>query len=425
MKKSVLSLFILLTFVGLILIYSGVVLADDDEDNGNSGSSSGGNSGGSSESDGSGSDDGDNGESSSGSGSGDDNDDEEDEETRTIINENGTEVEIRIKTEIKDGEIEIEERRTFIDENGNKVVIKTKTEIKDGENETEIKRKITTPDGVEITFKTKTEIEDGKTEIKNSIEVEGAEVTTKLSVKEETRGNQTRLKATLSTGAEQEIIVMPDEALQIAFEELRATSNFTFELSEVIDGDTRKAVFSARATKPGKLLGIFNTQVDLETLIDTQTGQVIKTNRPWWAFLIAGANDAAICHVPAEDLNKRRTLNVTITAVRGHLGHGDSVGECAAVCGDGIIVEGVEVCEEENKQVCTTVGGYSGNETCNATCSGFNTCVTTEACGDGIVNGPEQCDDSNVISGDGCDNSCQIEVTPTPSNTTNTTDSTV
>ncbi|MEM3113301.1 MAG: MopE-related protein, partial [Candidatus Pacearchaeota archaeon] len=36
-------------------------------------------------------------------------------------------------------------------------------------------------------------------------------------------------------------------------------------------------------------------------------------------------------------------------------------------------------------------------------------CVTTQYCGDGIINGPETCDDGNTNNGDGCSSTCQHE----------------
>jgi len=65
-----------------------------------------------------------------------------------------------------------------------------------------------------------------------------------------------------------------------------------------------------------------------------------------------------------------------------------------AVCGDGMI-HGDEVCDG-GSQVCVS-GGYSGAQTCNATCDGWNSCVLSESCGDEIVNGPEVCDANSQL----------------------------
>jgi len=67
----------------------------------------------------------------------------------------------------------------------------------------------------------------------------------------------------------------------------------------------------------------------------------------------------------------------------------------ASVCGDGI-VDGNEQCDDGN-----TVGG----DGCSATCmTEFNT-----KCGNGQLDGAEQCDDGNTAGGDGCAADCTVE----------------
>jgi hypothetical protein len=109
---------------------------------------------------------------------------------------------------------------------------------------------------------------------------------TKLEINEDLENNETRIKVKLSTGVEQVIVVSPKDALQIAVNELGSTNNLTFELSEISEGDNVKAVFSAKVDKSGKFLGIFSLNVILKTLIDAETGEVLETDKPWWAFLV-------------------------------------------------------------------------------------------------------------------------------------------
>ncbi len=45
---------------------------------------------------------------------------------------------------------------------------------------------------------------------------------------------------------------------------------------------------------------------------------------------------------------------------------------------------------------------------------GFDEFYIPVACGNGVLEGAEECDDFNNIDGDGCDASCHIETTPTP-----------
>ncbi|WP_437296985.1 DVUA0089 family protein [Sorangium sp. So ce426] len=73
---------------------------------------------------------------------------------------------------------------------------------------------------------------------------------------------------------------------------------------------------------------------------------------------------------------------------------GDSIAQytvrarTTAVCGDGV-VEGLEECD--------------GGAACGATCQ------RVPVCGDGFIDEPEVCDDGNTGAGDGCDAACRIE----------------
>lgn len=64
----------------------------------------------------------------------------------------------------------------------------------------------------------------------------------------------------------------------------------------------------------------------------------------------------------------------------------------AAVCGDGILDDG-EQCDD---------GNLIDGDGCSAQC-------TTEFCGDGILSPGEQCDDGNLLNGDGCSATCEFE----------------
>jgi cysteine-rich repeat protein len=88
----------------------------------------------------------------------------------------------------------------------------------------------------------------------------------------------------------------------------------------------------------------------------------------------------------------------------------------STTCNNGII-DGVESCDgvELAGEDCTTILGdpNAAGLACNADCLGFNTagCGNVNVCGNGLVEAgvAEQCDDGNVVVGDGCDGACQIE----------------
>jgi cysteine-rich repeat protein len=87
-------------------------------------------------------------------------------------------------------------------------------------------------------------------------------------------------------------------------------------------------------------------------------------------------------------------------------------GMCVPVCGNGIIESG-EDCEGGNLggATCASLGFPGGGTlTCSATCVFVTTgCSGAAVCGNGTVEGTEECDDGNTTSGDGCSSTCMGE----------------
>jgi len=77
------------------------------------------------------------------------------------------------------------------------------------------------------------------------------------------------------------------------------------------------------------------------------------------------------------------------------------------VCGDSRI-SGNEQCDDGN-----TLSGDGCSSTCQLEsgwkCPVLGAACAAAACGDGIPAGTEQCDDGNTIGGDGCSSTCQVE----------------
>ncbi|MCK4996876.1 hypothetical protein KAS08_01105 [Candidatus Pacearchaeota archaeon] len=96
-----------------------------------------------------------------------------------------------------------------------------------------------------------------------------------------------KLKAKMSNGANAEIKVMPDQANEKALERLRLKSceNCSIELKEVGKGDDMKMAYEVKTQKKAKVFGIFNADMKVEAQVDAETGEVIKSKKPWWAFL--------------------------------------------------------------------------------------------------------------------------------------------
>ncbi len=95
----------------------------------------------------------------------------------------------------------------------------------------------------------------------------------------------------------------------------------------------------------------------------------------------------------------------------------------AAKCGDGIVNQSGEQCDDGNKvngdgcdNNCTPTRCGNGIVTAGEECDDGNAasgdgcdanCTVTD-CGNGIVTAGEECDDGNTVNGDGCDNNCTV-----------------
>jgi len=84
------------------------------------------------------------------------------------------------------------------------------------------------------------------------------------------------------------------------------------------------------------------------------------------------------------------------------------------LCGNGNIDSG-EACDGTNLngKTCASEGHGTGTLSCSACAFDFSQCSLPSAavCGNGVVELGETCDDGNLINGDGCSNTCQIETT--------------
>jgi hypothetical protein len=76
-----------------------------------------------------------------------------------------------------------------------------------------------------------------------------------------------------------EVKIMPSVASDVALNQLRL-KGFEIQLKEV-----GKPVYEVDGTKEARLFGLIKRQMKVTAQIDAETGDVIKTNKPWWSFL--------------------------------------------------------------------------------------------------------------------------------------------
>jgi hypothetical protein len=90
----------------------------------------------------------------------------------------------------------------------------------------------------------------------------------------------------LSNGRKVEIKIMPETLSEIASERLGL--NFTIVLKEVGKGNETKVVYEATYEEEGRILGLFKVRANVSAQIDAENGEIVKTHKPWWAFLVSG-----------------------------------------------------------------------------------------------------------------------------------------
>lgn len=102
------------------------------------------------------------------------------------------------------------------------------------------------------------------------------------------------IHATMSNGRDAEIKVMPNVASEVALERLRLNmcDNCTLQLKEVGEGNQTRMTYEMKAQKRARVLGIFGSNMKVEASVDAETGEVVRSRKPWWAFLASESDEA-------------------------------------------------------------------------------------------------------------------------------------
>ncbi len=126
----------------------------------------------------------------------------------------------------------------------------------------------------------------------NKIELKtgNSKAETGLSILSEESNGASKLSATLSNGRNAEIKVMPDVASEKALDRLRLKTcteedGCQIELKEVGAGEGAKLAYEVKTQRTSRFLGLFKMGMDVEAQVDAESGEVIQTKKPWWAFL--------------------------------------------------------------------------------------------------------------------------------------------
>lgn len=122
------------------------------------------------------------------------------------------------------------------------------------------------------------------------LKVNGVSADCGLNLTQKRIQNETKLETRLSNGKNAEIKVMPDVASEKALERLRLKScveedGCNIELKEVGQGEEVKLAYELKTQRQAKVLGLFKAEMQVQAQVDAETGEVIRTGKPWWAFL--------------------------------------------------------------------------------------------------------------------------------------------
>ena len=122
------------------------------------------------------------------------------------------------------------------------------------------------------------------------VEVGGVGVDCDCNLTQELVQDRTKLYVELSNGRNAEVKVMPDAASETALERLRLKNctpenECSIELKEVGVGNLTRAAYEVQTQRSSRFLGIFRTKMNVQAQVDAETGEVIKVDKPWWAFL--------------------------------------------------------------------------------------------------------------------------------------------
>ncbi len=102
--------------------------------------------------------------------------------------------------------------------------------------------------------------------------------------------NKTKLETKLSNGRNAEVKIMPDAASETALTRLRLKvcseeNECQIELKEVGQGEQAKLAYEMNIQRQSKFLGMFQKRMNVQAQVNAETGEIIRTKKPWWAFL--------------------------------------------------------------------------------------------------------------------------------------------
>lgn len=125
-----------------------------------------------------------------------------------------------------------------------------------------------------------------------------------LSEVRETISAQGEARVDTGNGNQARVTIMPEAASQTAIARLELNfcseeNNCSIELRTVGEGNETRAAYEMKANKEARVFGLFRVDMPVQAQVDAETGTVIESNKPWWAFLAAEASAEASANAQA------------------------------------------------------------------------------------------------------------------------------
>jgi hypothetical protein len=200
----------------------------------------------------------------------------------------GSETANREKVRIRSREnVRVEFAREVTAENRARVKIEREVETENGKVKIKIKKTVVYANGSKEIIEI--EIERNEDGITREIKIGGdiLSIDKELEINDLFENNESELKAVLSDGSSARIRVLPERAKEIALERLRARNVTNLTLEEIRHENIPRVVYNIESNENGRFLGVFKLRLRTQAQIDTETGEIISINRPWWAFLVS------------------------------------------------------------------------------------------------------------------------------------------
>ncbi len=143
-------------------------------------------------------------------------------------------------------------------------------------------------DEFELEEEIKIDEDDDEKRIRRKIKIKrnGEEFEFESRLRIEKSGSE--LEAFSSEGKRHRIRIDPEKAKLKIREKWKRNLNISnVSLEEVRHKNVPKVVYKLQSDHPGRFLGIFKMILKIQSQVDPETGEILATKIPWWAFLLA------------------------------------------------------------------------------------------------------------------------------------------